>query len=305
MTESSTPLLSIIIPVYNAERILRRCVESIQRQPLTDYEIILIDDGSRDGSPALCDDLAQADNRIKVVHKANGGVSSARNRGLDIAQGEWLAFVDSDDWLADGFLQELSGHTEDILFGGYETYIGGIFRERFDTAAEFCGKSLAAVCGEACSKSIFRGPWSKFYKRALVDDLRFREDMKVGEDSCFVLSYVARCTTYATLSGSYYCVDAIELEESFDKYAVTVDYAVNSLAHLHAAFALMRDRHDISREPLLSFIGYFKRLSQPHWKPSPSRWWSNPDIMCHYRYIWPDLSLMQKIRLVMAFLLKR
>ena len=92
-----TPKISCIVPVYNVEKYLRRCVDSILNQTFTDFELILVDDGSPDNSPAICYEYAVKDSRIKVIHKVNGGVSSARNVGLDVAKGEWICFVDSDD----------------------------------------------------------------------------------------------------------------------------------------------------------------------------------------------------------------
>ena len=91
------PQVSVIVPVYKAERYLQRCVDSLVRQTLRDIEIILVDDGSPDGCPALCDQLASEDSRIRVVHKENGGLSSARNAGLCVATGKYVGFVDSDD----------------------------------------------------------------------------------------------------------------------------------------------------------------------------------------------------------------
>ena len=92
------PIISIIVPVYNAEPFLRRCIESILAQVFTDFECILIDDGSFDNCPAICDEYAKKDSRVIVIHQKNSGVSAARNAGLDMAKGEWIGFVDSDDW---------------------------------------------------------------------------------------------------------------------------------------------------------------------------------------------------------------
>ena len=94
------PLLSIIVPVYKVENYLQKCIDSILAQTFTDFELILVDDGSPDNCPALCDAAAKKDSRVRVIHKQNGGVSTARNAGLDAAQGNWIAFVDSDDTAA-------------------------------------------------------------------------------------------------------------------------------------------------------------------------------------------------------------
>ena len=94
-----TPLLSVIVPVYNVADYLSRCVDSILAQHVEAMEVILVNDGSRDSSGSLCDSYAEKDSRIRVLHKENGGLSSARNAGLDICRGEYVAFVDSDDWV--------------------------------------------------------------------------------------------------------------------------------------------------------------------------------------------------------------
>ena len=91
------PQISVIVPVYKVEQYLKRCVDSILHQTFSDLEVILVDDGSPDNCPAMCDELAKADKRIRVIHKENGGLSSARNAGMKIAQGKYIGFVDSDD----------------------------------------------------------------------------------------------------------------------------------------------------------------------------------------------------------------
>ena len=111
------PAISIIVPVYNAEKYLRRCIDSILSQSLTDFELILIDDGSTDRSPLICDEYATRDKRIRLIHKKNDGVSAARNDGIDIAQGEFITFVDSDDWVDEVYLYTLLQYKQyDIVF---------------------------------------------------------------------------------------------------------------------------------------------------------------------------------------------
>lgn len=98
--EKIMPKVSVIVPVYNAEKYLQECVDSILRQTLADLELILVDDGSTDSSPALCDRYAEQDARVKVIHKPNGRAASARNAGIRAASGDYVAFVDSDDWVS-------------------------------------------------------------------------------------------------------------------------------------------------------------------------------------------------------------
>ena len=104
---ATNPLVSVIVPVYKVEPYLRRCLDSIVGQTYKNLEIILVDDGSPDGCPAICDEYAANDSRIVVIHKENGGLSDARNAGLEIAKGEYISFVDSDDWVADVYIEAL------------------------------------------------------------------------------------------------------------------------------------------------------------------------------------------------------
>ena len=103
----SEPLISVIVPVYNVGEYLNRCIESIVTQTYTKLEIILVDDGSSDDCPELCDLWAEKDARIKVIHKQNGGLSDARNKGMALATGEYISFIDSDDWIASEFYERL------------------------------------------------------------------------------------------------------------------------------------------------------------------------------------------------------
>ena len=100
-------LVSVIVPIYNVEKYLEKCIESIVNQTYKNLEIILVDDGSQDNCPAMCDEWTQKDSRIKVIHKKNGGLSSARNAGLEVSNGEYISFVDSDDWLDENTFEEL------------------------------------------------------------------------------------------------------------------------------------------------------------------------------------------------------
>lgn len=120
-------MVSCIIPVYNTEKYLRRCIESVLAQTFVDWEMLLIDDGSTDASGSICDEYAAKDERIRVFHKENGGISSARNLGLNYAQGEWIFFVDSDDSLPKTSLESLLARSSDanIIAGGFFVVGGG------------------------------------------------------------------------------------------------------------------------------------------------------------------------------------
>ena len=127
------PKVTIIVPVYNVEKYLTCCIGSILSQSFKDFELLLIDDGSSDLSGEICDDYVEKDARIRVFHKENGGVSSARNLGLENAQGEWICFIDSDDWVEVDFLKELIQYDSfDLVVGGCEGV--GFLRKKIYTA---------------------------------------------------------------------------------------------------------------------------------------------------------------------------
>ena len=124
---NSQPKISVIVPVYETEGLLDRCVESIVGQTYKNLEIILVDDGSPDNCPAMCDEWAEKDSRIRVIHKENGGVSSARNAALDIATGDYIGFVDSDDWIEpemySSLIQKISESGKNIALCSYLSLI--------------------------------------------------------------------------------------------------------------------------------------------------------------------------------------
>jgi glycosyltransferase involved in cell wall biosynthesis len=118
------PKVSIIVPVYNAEKYLQECVESVLGQTLSDIELILVDDGSTDSSPTLCDQYAAQDRRVKVIHKPNGRAASARNAGLRVASGEYVAFVDADDWISPDMYEKMLQTNADVTLCDYVRFQG-------------------------------------------------------------------------------------------------------------------------------------------------------------------------------------
>ena len=124
------PKVSIIVPVYNAEKYLQECVESALCQTLSDIELILVDDGSTDSSPTLCDQYAAQDRRVKVIHKPNGRAASARNAGLRAASGEYVAFVDADDWISPDMYEKMLQTNADVTLCDYVRFQGEkLFRQ--------------------------------------------------------------------------------------------------------------------------------------------------------------------------------
>lgn len=286
-------MISIITPVYNAERTLRKCVNSILEQTFHDFELILIDDGSKDLSPKICDEYAAQDCRVKVIHQQNAGVSCARNAGLDIARGKWITFIDSDDYISSGYFDKVEDSLENLVIKKYQW----LKMDRLHPGTDIIKKtnSLSDLLSAYIVDSIIRCPWGKFYRKDILDDLRFLPDMKIGEDAQFVFRYLAKCQSYCLLPNGEYIVRTAE-EPDEVKYAISVDYAVNSLQHLFDAYEDLIKTHPLGHAPFARYLAYFKRISKPEWKKKPSLWYRNEYINRLYKYVWKDLSFKQKIK---------
>ena len=171
-------IVSIIVPVYKVENEIDRCIQSILNQTYTSIEIILVDDGSPDKCPEICDAYAKQDKRIKVIHKENGGLSDARNVGLDVAKGEYIAFIDSDDWVEDSFIEQLLTNlistNSDISICGY-TLVNENNQKRHYSAQ----KDLELLENEEALRELFTQEkfgcmvWQKLYRKELFKDIRF------------------------------------------------------------------------------------------------------------------------------------
>lgn len=186
------PLFSIIIPVYNAESYLRECVNSIINQSYSNWELILVDDGSQDKSGFICNEYQDSDERIRVFHKKNGGPSSARNLGLDEAEGDFIVFVDSDDWVSKSFLEDyLAGLDADIVYQGHvkEYDNHSIVVNDLQIDSDICGVPRAIQ--ELWGRDYFGYTCMKCFKREIIEKYHVRFDVSVffREDTLFTAHY--------------------------------------------------------------------------------------------------------------------
>lgn len=189
-------LISIIVPVYKVEQYLEKCVYSILNQTYQNLELILIDDGSPDKCPKICEKLAQVDSRIIVIHKKNGGLSSARNAGIDIAKGDYIGFVDSDDYIDKQMYEKLYNNMKkydaDISIGKFQKVY-----ETSEIKTEFIDEvidvwSRKEALSHLYDKKYFGcEAWNKLYKRYILDDIRFPEG-KIYEDEFTVHRFIER-----------------------------------------------------------------------------------------------------------------
>lgn len=201
----TNPKISVIVPVYNVEKYLHRCIDSILAQTFTDFELLLINDGSKDNSGIICDEYAVKDNRIRVFHKDNGGVSSARNMGLDNAKGEWIAFIDSDDWVKPGYLRSMVVHSgADMIMSSFEISDDlSIWNNDIDDEA-FSICQMSAFLNKYVSTTHFGTPWCKLYNRDLIGNLRFNDQISLAEDTIFIFNYMVRVRSVHTVKDFSY-----------------------------------------------------------------------------------------------------
>ncbi|MBQ9742156.1 MAG: glycosyltransferase [Ruminococcus sp.] len=212
--------ISIIVPVYNAANYLNKCIDSLLSQTFEDFELILVNDGSKDNSGSICDDYAAKDRRIKVIHKDNGGVSSARNLGLDNAQGRYIMFCDSDDYVYPHFCQALydaahngddmlvlagitkildSGKNSDALCPKYKE--GEVVHFSKD---EFC--DLYVELNQGAAFTLMNMPYNKLFSRRVIEEnhIRYNTDIHYNEDFIFNLDYLEKTDKVILYNRSIY-----------------------------------------------------------------------------------------------------
>lgn len=201
------PVFSIIIPVYNAEKYLRICLDSVLKQSFSNFELLLINDGSSDSSGRICDEYMQKDRRVKVFHKKNGGVSAARNLGLAHANGAWLCFIDSDDGVDECWLQRYAENLDaDVLFQGaaiiynHKT-VEVKLKDGFGCDEE---KDQLVAYLENVPGALLNSTWSKCCRASIVKahNLRFLENCNLSEDLIFILHFLTVSNTIRSIN---YC----------------------------------------------------------------------------------------------------
>jgi len=204
------PLISVIIPIYNVEPYLQKCVESVLAQTYANLEIILVDDGSPDNCGKICDEYAEKDKRIVVVHKENGGLSDARNAGLGIMKGEYVAFVDSDDWVLPKYIEDmyenLKKYNADISLSGtvyvYENNKKDMILAIDKNEGLYTQKE--AVENLFYQRGIYPSACSKLYKRELFKAIRYPKG-KLNEDSAITYKLFCLCDKISYTNASNYC----------------------------------------------------------------------------------------------------
>lgn len=211
------PMISIIVPVYNAEKYIEECLYSVLNQDFADYEVIVVNDGSTDGSPEICNVLANKDSRIRVFSIENHGVSFARNYGIEKAEGHWLMFLDSDDYLIDGSLSLLAGCISDDVQEICGNYTNNRFQPKrmgreivqpenvIEMILDPANEQKLPSFYEIDSASLL-GVWGKLFRREIVEaeKIRFDEKLKLSEDMLFHIHYLKNIENVLLLNDSIF-----------------------------------------------------------------------------------------------------
>ncbi|MBR6147725.1 MAG: glycosyltransferase [Lachnospiraceae bacterium] len=238
--------ISVIVPIYNVEKYLSKCIDSILQQTFTDYELILVDDGSTDTSGKIADDYAAKDNRITVIHKKNGGLSDARNHGLDKATGDYICFIDSDDWIEKNYLQELLGLAQnneaDIAICAYQKSDGNIAVSQPAEPGVIIETGIEAIDNLYSDRyGIYVVAWNKLYNRKLFEETRYpvgliHEDEAVFGDLFLKakkvirterILYNYRVNNITSIMSSNYSLKRLDILKAMEKRMET--YKINGL----------------------------------------------------------------------------
>ena len=248
------PVFSVVIPVYNVEPWLPRCVESVLGQGFSDFEVVLVDDGSSDGSPALCEGYASTDARVKVVHKSNGGLCSARNAGLAIAAGDYIVPVDSDDWMVEDALETLWSRAiepykpDAVIFNATMVYpdreepVPCYAASGFYDSARLRGEILPYMIWDKrlpFCRGIFNPmACNKVYRREILLKHHCEDErIRMGEDNAYVFEALYHSTSLVVLEDALYCyfkgnessISTAYDPTRFENNRLLIDYLVSRL----------------------------------------------------------------------------
>ena len=288
-------MISVIVPVYNTVKYLDKCIQSILSQTYTDFELLLIDDGSTDSSGAICDRYAVQDSRVRVFHKENGGVSSARNIGLDNARGEWVAFVDSDDLFTNNALNIFKEHIDaELIITSHSVNVDGKFSECIisDKKKYILEKDKDDFICRNLNTNIIKTIWAKFFKKDIISDLRFDKNISCGEDFLFMLSYLLRLKQIFLVDYSSYIYTCPDIHFHI-KYQSSIEKSIYALSKLFKTYKLLNLR---SIDFECSLFYDYKSLCQKEIYITPNLWYKNEAVRQIYNEIKSYLGILFRVK---------
>lgn len=248
-------MISLIVPIYNKEKYIKNCIESLISQTYKDIEILLIDDGSTDSSLKICNSYKIKDDRIKVYSKKNGGVSSARNYGLNKMSGEKVLFVDADDYIEEDYVDTLNQYEEDFVVCSYLINENGIETKGISGNLTKTDKNdIYLTCLGKKYYSLMVGPCTKLFKSKIIKDnkISFDESMNFGEDTCFVLEYIKRINSMKIIP--YFGYHNVIIPGTLSRR-----YIKNINEQLHKLYQKIKNTNEIIDENLI-YYWYFRNM---------------------------------------------
>lgn len=283
------PTITVIVPVYNTEKYLYRCIDSILAQTFTNFELLLIDDGSNDASGQICDEYTTKDNRVRVFHKKNGGVSSARNLGLDNAIGKYIMFVDSDDYMMPGMLEVMLSALEskkaDLVVCGTMETGGGYWRPVADV--DYSINQLNDHFVTLLHTELLSPPWNKILKKKIIGNIRFSEDISFGEDLLFNIQYLKKCETISFIK------EAPFYHEKENENSLVVKFNRNRLLDIEKVWVVVErfseDKEGLYSKYLRDLTVYVRQLL----KTKQYSWLEKENILEE----WSSVALIKSLNL--------
>ena len=265
---NNNPLISIVVPVYNVEFWLPKCIKSLLCQTYKNIEIILVDDGSKDKSPKICDDFSKKDKRIKVIHQKNQGVSTARNNGINLANGEYLCFVDSDDWLVPNAIESLyyAANTNGaqivicdmLLISNIKS--SPLFRLSQNKPIDI--KNTNKITPAMLEDIFYGGAIGKLYKTSILKEhnITFPIDMKFAEDTYFHCECVKYCNKIAFIKDAIYIYNRLVYESAITRFYPEISEWMIRFAKIRFEALQIKDCNEQAAKEFLN-NSYLKDLS--------------------------------------------
>lgn len=305
------PKISVIVPVYNVEKYLCSCIDSILSQSFTDFELILVDDGSSDSSGQICDEYAIRDKRVRVKHVENGGPSKARNIGLSYATGEWVMFVDADDWLDINTFDVLNSDLSlaDIIYFGfkrvYPTYTKQNIPKSIPITTSFEKIDMELERLISSKEQYFGFSVNKFFLRSIIEthQISFPEDLIVREDEVFALRYIKHIKSLAVSATAPYNYRILDSSLShapkkyrcYKKLAAIVESELDSFSHKSSRIAFINKCMSYYLSAIVESIQFRKEDLSDVFEST----------LCFYEKHSCELNILNKYKFCLTFPIKK
>jgi glycosyltransferase involved in cell wall biosynthesis len=290
-------MVSIIVPVYNAESTIRKCIESILKQPYRNWELILINDGSTDASRDILNYYDKKYESICVIHQNNGGVSLARNIGIQKARGEWVTFIDADDYIEGDFFSIVENCSYDLIIQQTYFFSQNEPLNHFQPIPPSTMNSkdeIRSFFSKYMDYHVFLAPWGKIFRKEIIENLKFTTGQIVGEDTLFNQQSMANIQSIMIGDDGAYCYYNVV---SHNKYNITVAEALDYLSNIYSAYKAHGHKKDSFLAMELNFYTYVCRKDALH---NAQKWYGSKIVKtifseCKHLYNTPH-----KLKMIMS-----